>query len=145
MQRQDWQDRAAILATIECYFAAIDCADKALLARCFTIDARYESAGGTLDLTGRDLIAARLASGRFPATTHVRGNSVVTVTAASAEADTRAVAILAEQPDGSGRIMLRGLRYIDRLTETDGTWLISHRQHLTLWQSDLAAVPAFVP
>ena len=102
MDRQQADARQAILATIERYFAAIDGADKDLLARCFAEDARFVSAGGSLDMSGRDAIAARLASGRFPATTHLRGSSVITLDRDGAAADTRALAFLAETaPAGS--------------------------------------------
>jgi len=135
--------RVEIRDTIERYFSAIDRADKARLAGCFTADARYESAGGTLDLTGAQAIAARLASGRFAHATHLRGNTAIDFTEQGAIADTSAVAILVRGPGEMA--MMRGLRYLDTLLETGERWLIDHRRHITLWQSDLPSVPPFVP
>ena len=60
------EDRIAIRDVVERYFAAIDRADKLLLRSCFTEDARYDSAGGTLDMEGGDSIAAQLAAAASP-------------------------------------------------------------------------------
>ena len=139
------EDRIAIRDGVERYLAAIDRADKLLLRSCFTEDARYDSAGGTLDMEGGDSIAARLGSGRFAASTHVCAHMTVSFEVDCARADTMAVAYLVTDTEPGGTIMVRGLRYRDRWRGRRAKWRIAHRRHETCWQFDTTSAAPFVP
>jgi hypothetical protein len=141
----DAEDRIAIRELVERYFAAIDRVDKRLLRSCFTDDARYESTGGTLDMDGGDSIAARLASGQVAASTHVCANVSISFGKQGAQADTMAVAYLVTGHEPGARLMVRGLRYQDRMVRQAGAWRIAHRRHETRWQFDTTSAAPFVP
>jgi hypothetical protein len=51
-----------------------------------------------------------------------------------------AVAHLIEGVAGPGHVMVRGLRYEDRLVRQADGWRIAHRIHRSLWQYDAEAV-----
>jgi len=135
-------DYWAVRRTVDRYFAAIDRADKSLLAEVFTEDATYESEGGTLNCSGRAGISEKLASGRFRSTSHVTSSMTIDLDGDGARADTFAVAYLVDQHATPERIVVRGVRYRDRLRREGAGWLITHRRHETQWQTEL---PSFTP
>lgn len=128
-------DRAVILEVIERYFSAIDRRDPDRLQSCFAENAVMEFAVEGIALTGRGAIMSRL--GGFSGgglATHLRGNSWIEISGDEAHADTSAAAYLVEGLAGPGRMLVRGLRYVDRLVREDGAWRIVHRKHHSLWQ-----------
>lgn len=138
-------DHIAIRRVIDRYFAAIDRANKTLLAQCFTADALYRSSGGTLDRAGRDAICEKLASGRFAWTSHVTSSMTVAVDGDEATADTYAVAYLNDRSADPERMVVRGVQYLDTLRRTSEGWLIAQRHHLTQWQFETPAVQPWMP
>jgi len=138
-------DYWAVRRTVDRYFAAIDRADKSLLASVFTEDAVYESEGGTLNCTGRVSISDKLASGRFKSTSHVTSSMAIDLDGDGASADTFAVAYLVDQHSTPERIVVRGVRYRDRLRREGAGWLIARRCHETQWQIELPSVTPWLP
>ena len=138
------EDRIAIRDGVERYLAAIDRADKLLLRSCFTEDARYDSAGGTLDMEGGDSIAAHLGGGRFAAPTHVCAHMTVSFEVDCARADTRRSPICDRH--GTGRDDHGTRLALSRpLAQQAGEWRIAHRRHETCWQFDTTSAAPFVP
>lgn len=45
----------------------------------------------------------------------------------------------------TGPVMVRGLRYLDRLVRTEGGWRIEHREQEALWQYDVPRVAPHLP
>jgi len=138
-------DYWAVRRTIDRYFAAIDRADKSLLAAVFTEDATYESDGRSLDCTGRASISAKLASGRFKFSSHVTSSMTIDLEGDEARADTFAVAYLVDERAKPEKTVIRGVRYRDRLRREAAGWLISYRRHETQWQTELPTVTPWLP
>jgi hypothetical protein len=44
-----------------------------------------------------------------------------------------------------GQVLVRGLRYDDRLVREDGAWRIASRRHNPLWQYETVSVLPRVP
>jgi hypothetical protein len=135
--------RAAIRDVFERYFCSLDLGDIEALAACFTpaVSATYQL-GRPEERThmGRDSLVRQLAENRRRRTSsiHSLGNVDITLNGdRAATAVTHAVATLV----GDGRVMVRGLRYEDRLVCEDGTWRISARMHVPLWQYDVSLAP----
>jgi hypothetical protein len=51
------------------------------------------------------------------------------------------VASLLDGDDVNGRVLVRAIRYTDRLRRVDGRWLIYERLHEPLWQYDAVSQP----
>ena len=141
----DIWDRHAVREVIGKYFAALDRADKSLLAECFSADARYESTGGTLNLDGREAICARLASAHSGWRSHVPSSMTIEIDGDRARADTFALAYLVEDAGADQRVIVRGVQYLDELRREAGEWRISRRYHGTQWQFEARTVEPFVP
>lgn len=140
-------DQTAIRDVIGLYFYGLDRRDFVALAACFTSDANGEYFGGKTVLVGRDAIIEALRPiTQFKFSTHLIGNMTIKVDGDRAKADTNAVAFLVVDNDGGkGRILVRGLRYLDDLVQGPDGWRISHRVHIPNWQYEAASVPPAVP
>jgi hypothetical protein len=60
---------------------------------------------------------------------------------AACEADTFAVAYLVDRPDPDGMVIVRGIRYRDRLERRGDRWKIVSRLHSSQWQYEVAGAP----
>lgn len=138
-------DERAVRAVLERYFACIDRQDRAGLARVFTPDVEIDYFDGAMHVEG----LGALVDGPPPAfrsSMHALAHASITIDGDRAHADTYAVAHLLLDGDGpAGTLTTRGLRYVDELTRTTDGWLISHRRHIPLWQSDQTATPPSAP
>ena len=137
--------REAIREVIGRYFAAVDRYDEQLLATCFTPDARYESAGGSLNMEGRDVIAARLMAAGSMLRSHIAGSMIIDVDGEQARADTYALAYLVDGAEAGRRVLVRGLRYEDQLRLEGGKWRIAFRHHSTQWQFETTTMTPLIP
>ncbi|MET0580049.1 MAG: nuclear transport factor 2 family protein, partial [Ilumatobacteraceae bacterium] len=130
---------------LERYFACIDRQDRAGLAHVFTPDVEIDYFDGAMHVEG----LGALVDGPPPAfrsSMHALAHASITIDGDRAHADTYAVAHLLLDGDGpAGTLTTRGLRYVDELTRTTDGWLISHRRHIPLWQSDQTATPPSAP
>ena len=140
-------DRTAINDLINRYFCGLDRRDFALLATCFTPGAEGRYDGGKKVYSGRDaIVEAMRGIAQFKFSTHLMGNTVIEVDKGHATAETQAVAFLVvDRSAGKGRILVRGLRYVDDLTKGPEGWQISRRVHTPLWQYEGDSIPPGLP
>jgi ketosteroid isomerase-like protein len=136
-----------VRSVIERYFNAIDRRDYALLATCFTQDVDFEFNLGTrIAIQGREALIARMSAIPRPAaSSHALSNTAIDIDADGATAVTFAVVhVILGQIDG-GKVLVRGIRYDDRLVREDGGWRIASRRHNPLWQYETVATLPRVP
>jgi uncharacterized protein (TIGR02246 family) len=134
-------DRDEILDLVATYAQAVDDRDIERILTVFTPDARLDFVGGAISAAGHDGIrdafeqAFRRPEMAAPATsTHLMANTLVTIDGNTAHAETQAVAYHASR--ATGTVVTRGLRYRDVLRRVDDRWLIAHRVHRSLWQTE---------
>ena len=132
-----------IRGVLERYFNAIDRRDWDLLGACFTEDVAFElNLETVIRLRGRQALIDRMSSMPKPfASIHTLASTSILVEGDEATAVTfgTAQAVL-DRVDG-GKVLVRGLRYDDRLRRVDGAWRIAERRHLPLWQYEAVSVP----
>ena len=131
----DLLDRDAIRRVIEQYFVCIDRKTPAGMAHVFSDDAQISYFGGAIVRPAREVIAGGVPP--FTWSAHALSNTSITLDGDRATADTCAVASLAFQGrDGKpGRLVVRGLQYLDGLVRGAAGWRIEIRQHIALWES----------
>jgi hypothetical protein len=82
----------------------------------------------------------RLAAGELKATTHFMGNlSINRLEGDAAETETYAIAYLVRPAKPADQIIMRSLRYLDRLRRVSDGWRISERRHTLDWSCDAPA------
>lgn len=136
------EDRAAIQDLVAVYFRAADDDDYAVMAECFTREARFE-ASGFEDAAGRDGIVAVLKAARAgmgqtvhtPHYVHIRFDG----------ADAADGLVCAHLELGLGQATHFGaVRYIDRYGREEGSWRIAIRAmkvvHMAPWSGVEAAL-----
>jgi ketosteroid isomerase-like protein len=130
--------REDILALLLAGFCATDRGDYEAKGRFFSADAVMYHGDGqevrgveALSATARDVV------GQF-VTTHSFANTDIVVHGDEAEAVTHAIAHVVV--DGGRRLLVRGLRYEDRLALTASGWRITQRRHQVLWQHEALTV-----
>lgn len=136
------EDRAAIQDLVAVYFRAADDDDYAVMAECFTREARFE-ASGFEDAAGRDGIVAVLKAARAgmgqtvhtPHYVHIRFDG----------ADAADGLVCAHLELGLGEATHFGaVRYIDRYEREEGSWRIAVRAmrvvHMAPWSGVEAAL-----
>jgi hypothetical protein len=119
------------------YWAGWDRRDLTILLRAFTPTATLCLFGGEQVLKVSDIAASGRIDGLHEHTSHALSNQVVTVAGDAATADSLVTAHLV---GAEGKVMVRGLRYLDDLVRTDEGWRIERRQHFVLWQYDASRV-----
>ena len=129
------EDRAAIQDLVAVYFRAADDDDYALMAQCFTLDARFE-ASGFEDAAGRDGIVAVLKAARAGMGQTVHTPNYVHIRFDGADAAQGLVCAHLEL--GLGEATYFGaVRYIDQYAREDGAWRIAVRAmkvvHMAPW------------
>lgn len=145
---QHLRDRAAIADVVNKYFVGHDRRDHEMVLSCFHPDVKMSIDGQEI-AKSRDELRRRFESGppRLPgssdaviaATTHVAGQTLVVIEGDTADAETYATAYLVAEEQGERRLLVRGLRYIDRFARTDGRWCIVERQHTVDWMFEVDA------
>ena len=132
-------DRTAILELESRYAQAVDDGDLDAVVACFAADAEalYDD-GLEVALRGEAEIRAfftmafeELVGPKHPCT-HLLGGVTITDDGDGARSDARMVAYLTREP---GALIMKGLRYLDRLELRDDTWRITHRHHTCSWEA----------
>ena len=133
-------DRHAILDIVAEYAHAVDDRDIDRIVACFSRDGRIEFEGGQTSGEGHDGIRTAYEQAfaqpvfALPATsTHLMSNTLMSIDADNAHAETEGVAFLASGP--LGQVTTRGLRYSDDLRREAAGWRITRRIHRSIWQT----------
>ena len=136
-------DEQAVRDVLMRYFVGLDRREGRLFEDVFTPGARMSVLGGARVLDGRaQIVEALLGVSDYPMSSHHSTSQRITVQARSATADTFAVAYLVTN---DGRIVVRGIQYLDELERTAEGWRIVNRQHIPQWQYGADATPTRLP
>ena len=131
------------LALRELFDAYAHCADrrnaegqKAL----FTDDTRFavymdgQGTDPTYVLEGREALAPAFDDlKRYEATTHFNGQSTVTIDGNRATGESYTIAHHIYNEDGTRKIMIASLRYLDTFAKLDGRWFFAERDLILDW------------
>jgi len=139
---RDALDRAAIREVQVRYATGLDRCDFAMVRACFMEDVQASYNGLVLE-PGVDAVIAYVRGVELlRSTMHSVTNVIADIDGETAEVETTTVAYLVRDDEGGGQtIIVRGLRYRDRMIRRDGTWLIQHRVHAPEWMHEVAAQP----
>lgn len=129
-------DQLAVRTVLETYFAALDLRDRHALIGCFTADAALEYRDGAVRMSGGDAFVDWVFDvlGAFAWTSHAMCNALITVDADGDGAVASCLAVVHLVDAEGGQVIVRGVRYDDRLLKTAGQWRIASRRHLPQWQ-----------
>jgi len=134
------RDRREIEEVIKRYFLAIDRGDPALQDQVFAPDGRLWVDGRIIRGPGAVPMDGPPAGidGTVEGFNHVLGQSVISLDGDRAEAESNAVAylVMAGTPR---RLLVRGLRYLDRFVRTSAGWRIADRRHNLDWMFEAPA------
>jgi hypothetical protein len=136
-------ETAGRLALRELFDAYAHCADrrdaegqKAL----FTDDTRFavymdgEGTEPTYVLQGREALTPVFDDlNRYEATTHFNGQSTVTIDGNSATGESYTIAHHVYTENGTRKIMVASLRYLDTFAKTEGHWYFAERRLILDW------------
>jgi SnoaL-like domain len=115
-------DKLAVQETLDRYWFGLGQHDVESVLSAFSPDARYAGA------TGQDKIRAiieRISGLRC--INILRGSQLITIEDDQAKADTQAVAFVVVPHNDGDRLIVQGIRYVDRLVRTPTGWLIADR------------------
>jgi hypothetical protein len=139
-EMQQFIDRQAVRDLTERYFCGVDRKDRDLILSCFSEDAIYEFVVEQRLLQGAaEMSKVFGGSGGARVSSHALCNQSIMLDGDHSQADTFAVAHLVEGMAGPGRILVRGLRYLDDVVRGPRGWRIVHRRHHSLWQYEAAS------
>jgi len=137
------RDRREIEEVIKRYFLALDRGEPALYDEVFAPDGRLWVEGRIIRGPGAAPLAGPPAGidGTPEGFNHVLGQSIITLDGDRAEAESNAVAylVMAGMPR---RVLVRGLRYLDRFVRTPAGWRIADRRHNLDWMFEAPATVA---
>jgi SnoaL-like domain len=133
-------DRLALRELFDAYARCADRRDAEGQKALFTDDsvfAVYMDGDGsepTYVLNGREALTPVFEDlNRYEATTHFNGQSTVTVDGDSATGESYTIAHHVFTEQGSRKIMVASLRYLDTFAKIDGGWYFSERKLLVDW------------
>jgi hypothetical protein len=129
----DWH---AVYDVLVRYAAAIDGRDWETVGGCFADDARATYAGDELGPGRAAIVGALRDALTASSSTHLVGGVSIQLDGDQASSEQAAVAFRVED----GRLVIRGLRYDDRLARRDGRWEITERVHRPIWTAEGGAV-----
>jgi hypothetical protein len=135
--REQVVDKLYVRETIERYFFGVDAQDRKSLIGCFSANAEASYHWATPEertIVGGVAICDDVFSAcrTFTSSTHCIANLVIDVAGEIAEANTFAIAHVVR----GNNLVVRGLRYQDRLLRTQEGWHISRRKHTPMWQTE---------
>jgi hypothetical protein len=141
-------DRLALRELFDAYAHCADRRDAEGQKALFTDDtvfAVYMDGGGseaTYVLHGREALTPVFADlNRYEVTTHFNGQSTVVLDGDRATGESYTIAHHLYTEDGTRKIMIASLRYLDVFTKLDGTWYFAERKLILDW-SDTRSVTA---
>lgn len=140
---RDALDRAAIREVQTRYAAGLDRRDWDMVRACFTADAQASYNGTALQPGVEAIVEYVRALERLRSSMHAVSNVIADVEGDTARCETVTVAYLVRDGEDGGPpvIVIRGLRYHDRMVRVDGRWLIADRVHAPEWMHQVTAQP----
>jgi hypothetical protein len=133
-------DRLAIREVFDAYAHCADRRDAEGQKALFTPDTRFAvfmdgpGTDASYVLEGREALSPVFADlNRYEATMHFNGQSTVILDGDRATGDSYTIAHHVFTEDGSRKMMVAWLRYLDTFTKVDQTWYIADRQIILEW------------
>ena len=148
---QEVLDRVAIRELVDRYFVGIDEGDAEMYRSCWARDAVFEMTDrGSLWMSHvgidriMELFGSRYSGDPNRRFTSQFGSSrtIIKINGDTATGETFAIGHVIDGPVENGRMMVRGLRYLDEFVRLPEGWRIQRRRHMPLWQYDVATLPA---
>ena len=144
-------DRLALRELFDAYAHCADRRDAEGQKALFTDDTRFavymdgEGSEPTYVLQGREALTPVFDDlNRYEATTHFNGQSTVTIDGNRATGESYTIAHHVYTEDGTRKIMIASLRYLDTFAKIDGRWYFAERDLILDWSEtrSLAGVTA---
>jgi hypothetical protein len=142
-------DRLALRELFDAYAHCADRRDAEGQKALFTDDTRFavymdgEDSEPTYVLHGREALTPVFDDlDRYEVTTHFNGQSTVTVDGDRATGESYTIAHHLFTEDGTRKIMIASLRYLDDFAKIDGRWYFAERQLILDWSETRAIAPA---
>jgi ketosteroid isomerase-like protein len=133
-------DRLAIRELIDAYAHCADRRDAAGQKALFTEDTRFvvymngPGTGPTQELEGREALTPVFDDlNRYQATTHFNGQSTIALDGDRATGESYCLAHHLSTEDGTRKLMVASLRYLDAFVKTAGTWRFAERELYVDW------------
>jgi hypothetical protein len=133
-------DRLAIRELFDAYAHCADRRDAEGQKALFTADTRFAvSMGGegsepTYVLEGREALTPVFADlNRYDVTTHFNGQSTVAIDGDRATGESYTIAHHLFSEDGTRKMMVASLRYLDAFVKLDGRWYFAERKLILDW------------
>jgi hypothetical protein len=139
-------DESALRSLVTRYFHGLDRRDGRVLASIYRPEGVERGDGSIVDIESH--VSTLLRVGRFAFSHHITGSVSFDVEGDSASGDIYAVAFLVTDTgsDRSGRIIVRGLQYLDEYTRGPEGWRIRRRHGpIPLWQFEGDSLPPQLP
>jgi hypothetical protein len=133
-------DRLAIRELFDAYAHCADRRHAEGQKELFTVDTRFavymngEGGEATYVLEGREALSPVFADlNRYEATTHFNGQSTVTLDGDRATGESYTIAHHVYSEEGSRKIMIASLRYLDTFAKIDKSWYFAERKLIVDW------------
>jgi SnoaL-like domain len=133
-------DRLALRDLFDAYAHCADRRDAEGQKALFTDDTRFavymdgEGSEPTYVLQGREALAPVFDDlSRYEVTTHFNGQSTVTIDGDRATGESYTIAHHVYSEDGTRKIMIASLRYLDTFAKLDGRWFFAERDLILDW------------
>jgi hypothetical protein len=133
-------DRLALRELFDAYAHCADRRDAEGQKALFTDDTRFavyidgEGSEPTYVLEGREALTPIFDDlNRYEATTHFNGQSTVTIDGNRATGESYTIAHHVYIENGTRKIMIASLRYLDTFTKNDGRWYFAERKLILDW------------
>jgi uncharacterized protein YneR len=133
-------DRLAIRELFDAYAHCADRRDAEGQKALFTADTRFavymdgEGSEPTYVLQGREALTPVFADlNRYEETTHFNGQSTVTIDGNRATGESYTIAHHVYTEEGTRKIMIASLRYLDTFAKIDDSWYFADRELILDW------------
>ena len=133
-------DRLALRELFDAYAHCADRRDAEGQKALFTEDTRFavymdgEASDPTYVLEGREALTPVFDDlNRYEATTHFNGQSTVTIDGNRATGESYTIAYHVYTEDGTRKIMIASLRYLDTFAKIDQSWYFAERNLILDW------------
>ena len=140
-------DRLALRELFDAYAHCADRRDAEGQMALFTDDTRFavymdgEGSEPTYVLHGREALRPVFDDlNRYEATTHFNGQSTVTIDGDRATGESYTIAHHVFTEDGTRKIMIASLRYLDTFAKLDGRWCFAERNLILDWSETRPSV-----